>query len=129
MASTSQAATHSPAFHSTIHSYSINPSGDILTPRTAPVAATGPRSDFLTLVVNNDKPFDKDKDHKVDNGGDRSGNDAACAPRECTTAEALAACELLQPVILEDRKPIEVATVSERNQVDVRPMQTIADPQ
>uniref|UniRef100_A0A8H7TR37 C2H2-type domain-containing protein n=1 Tax=Bionectria ochroleuca TaxID=29856 RepID=A0A8H7TR37_BIOOC len=118
MASTSQAATHSPAFHSTIHGYSINPSGGILTPRAAPAAdTTGPRSGFITLVVNDDI-FDEDKDHKVDNGGDRSGNDAACAPRECTTAEALAACELLQPVILEDRKPIEVATVSERNQVD-----------
>lgn len=111
MGSTSQVATHSPALHSTIHGYSNDVSEGILTPRSAPVAnTTGPRSSFISLVVHNDKTFDKNKDHKVDNSGDRSGNDAACAPREYTTVEALAACVLLQLANPEGRTLIDVAT-------------------
>ncbi|CAH0034983.1 unnamed protein product [Clonostachys rhizophaga] len=111
MGSTSQAATHSPAFHSTIDGYNNDAPGGIPTPRSSPVAsATDLGSNLISLADHSYVTFDKAKDNTVNNSEDRPGNDAACAPQRPMTAELFAACVLLQLANPEGRTLIEVAT-------------------
>ncbi|KAK7219224.1 hypothetical protein V2G26_007227 [Clonostachys chloroleuca] len=89
MGSTSQVATHSPAFHSTIHGYNNDVSEGIPTLRSAPVAnATDPGSNLISLVVHNDRTFDKDKDNKLANPAGRTLIDVVTED-QCMQLQAL----------------------------------------